>query len=119
MMEKHRCIGETHPPGIRFGIQCSKNAKVEREGKWYCGTHDPVAVKQKREARDLEWREKYAAERSEEQEKRNAKAEIERRAGCFDDLLSALQEAVDGMGGSYYTWSDKARAAIKKATGAE
>lgn len=34
------------------------------------------------------------------------------------ELLAALQEAVDGMGGSYATWSVKARAAIAKAGGA-
>lgn len=35
------------------------------------------------------------------------------------ELLDALQEAVDGMGGSYATWSVKARAAIARAGGAE
>jgi hypothetical protein len=32
-------------------------------------------------------------------------------------LVEALEEAVDGMGGSYAIWSVKARAALAKATG--
>ena len=33
------------------------------------------------------------------------------------DLLAALQEAVDGMGGSYGEWAPKAKAVIAKALG--
>lgn len=28
---------------------CGSNATVERDGKWYCGRHDPVAVKARQE----------------------------------------------------------------------
>jgi hypothetical protein len=34
--------------GSFHGYQCSKNATVERDGKKYCGIHDPVKVKARR-----------------------------------------------------------------------
>lgn len=43
---------------------CRNNASVEREGKWYCGIHDPEKIKKKREEQDKRWEEKYK-ERSE------------------------------------------------------
>ncbi len=36
----------THP--------CGNLAKVERNGKWYCGTHDPVAIDARRKNRRAE-----------------------------------------------------------------
>ena len=39
--------------------QCSRNAKVERNGRWYCTQHDPERVAAKNEERDERW----AAER--------------------------------------------------------
>jgi len=39
--------------------QCMNTAKVERKEKWYCGIHDPVAIRQKDRARrdkfDKKW----------------------------------------------------------------
>lgn len=32
------------------GSPCSKPAKVERDGKHYCNTHDPVRVSERRAA---------------------------------------------------------------------
>ena len=34
---------------------CGKAAKAERDGKWYCGTHDPERLRAKDEAREAKW----------------------------------------------------------------
>jgi hypothetical protein len=37
---------------------CRRRGKVDRDGKWYCGIHDPVRRKEKQDARDAAWRAK-------------------------------------------------------------
>lgn len=34
----------------RHATACSNTAKVERDGKWFCGVHDPAKGQAKREA---------------------------------------------------------------------
>lgn len=41
---------------------CSKRAKVERDGVWYCGVHDPVARKEKDDKRHTEWKQRQQTE---------------------------------------------------------
>lgn len=36
-------------------VQCEKTGKIERDGKWYCGTHDPVKRAEKRAAIQAKW----------------------------------------------------------------
>lgn len=63
------------------GSPCGKLAKVERDGKPYCGTHDPVRVAEKRAARDAEWeREQAAHDRK------------HRVAACRDAVIRAARE---------------------------
>jgi hypothetical protein len=33
--------------------RCFAKARFEREGKWYCGVHDPVSIERRREAKVL------------------------------------------------------------------
>ena len=42
---------------------CSKNAKVERDGRLYCGTHDPIKVAERRVKQKAKWDEKWAAQK--------------------------------------------------------
>lgn len=62
--EKHQCCkmvwDDTRWPRQH---QCSRAGSVERDGQWYCKQHDPVAVKEKSEARDAAWRDKWDTER--------------------------------------------------------
>ena len=37
--------------GERSSWQCGFAGKVERDGKWYCGKHDPVAIKERDDKR--------------------------------------------------------------------
>lgn len=41
--------------GSFTGHMCSRNAKVERKGKWYCGIHDPEYVAKKNEEKRARW----------------------------------------------------------------
>ena len=52
-MEKHECSKNVWHPGSFWGDLrlCEKNGTVERDGKWYCGQHDPVAIEEKRRKR--------------------------------------------------------------------
>lgn len=47
----HTCCESVREPGTwpRFH-SCGRTAKVEVDGKWYCGIHDPVKRKAKRKA---------------------------------------------------------------------
>ena len=58
MTEKHTCREEVFRD-YRFRV-CGKTAKYERDGKWYCSTHDPVA----KQARDDKFSAKIDAERA-------------------------------------------------------
>jgi hypothetical protein len=89
---KPRCCERVQGSGYNSS-QCSKNAKVERDGRHYCGIHDPVAVKAKNDKRHADWKLKHHAKKLSQKEARAKRDEIERRAGCFDDLLNALKES--------------------------
>lgn len=74
MMEKHTC--EKSIWTVFYTSKCGKNAKFERNGKWYCGYHDPVKVKARRDQRDArrrqaaEYRRKLAEDARKEREER-------------------------------------------------
>jgi hypothetical protein len=73
--------------GFAYRHQCTRVGSIERDGKFYCKQHDPVAVKQKQDARFKAWSEKYDSGRS-------AASERQHRADCFDDLLAALEARI-------------------------
>ena len=57
--EKHRCSTRLFK---RFSYcPCEHAAKVERDGKWYCGRHDPEAVKRRDDKRNARWDEEERA----------------------------------------------------------
>ena len=99
---------------------CGKTAKFERDGKHYCGIHDPVSVKEKQDKRDIEWRKQFDANNAALEKAFAARKEIERRADCYPELLEALQELADCGGDA---WGEDrpcvqiARMAIAKALG--
>ena len=68
MSEKHICCDQVWVQTGRWGHRspCGKTAKFERDGKWYCGIHDP----EKRKARSAAWDAKYEAEREASRKKR-------------------------------------------------
>lgn len=65
--------------------QCSRKKAVERDGIGYCKQHDPIAVQEKRDARDAERRAYWRA-----QEARDAR-EAHRRAWT-EKAVAALRQ---------------------------
>ena len=126
---KHKCCGTVLPAGAYRTHPCHNGAKIQRDGKWYCGTHDPVAIKEKRDKKNAEHNAKWEADqklRAEAAAKRN---EQERRAACFPDLLEALiwhRDALDLGDFAFYEKHGfsisevmpRTRAIVKKAEGA-
>ncbi len=55
MEEKHKCRETIYDRDLRgVAFPCPAAGKIERDGKWYCGIHDPVAIAEraaKREAK--------------------------------------------------------------------
>lgn len=72
---------------------CSKKSKVERDGKWYCGTHDPVRVKEKKDARSAKWDADMAADRA-------ARVKRENLAAAERKVIVAAEADYDGLQGS-------------------
>jgi len=88
MNEKPRCCVRIYGTGHTFkGSPCSKPARVTVGGKHYCAFHDPAKVAERRA--------KVQAEADARQKARNAhyeaRKETERKAACFDTLVTALK----------------------------
>lgn len=119
-----KCCVRVHSGGYVRGHQCGKAAKVIRDGKPYCGIHDPVAVRARKDKRNAEWKERWDAEAAARAQAEAARAERDRRAACFDDLLAALVSMVGLVRLKYGNldadiWGEvvKAEEAIAKAKG--
>ena len=52
-MNKIICCAKLLGSNGIMGWCCGKTAKYVREGKWYCGIHDPVRVEARKEKRRL------------------------------------------------------------------
>ena len=69
--------------------RCTRNGVVERDGKFYCKKHDPVAVRQRDDAMRVAW----AAERNVEEAQRKEAARI---AALRVDAAAALRKIAAG-----------------------
>jgi uncharacterized Zn finger protein (UPF0148 family) len=100
-----------------LGGRCTKTAKVERDGKWYCGTHDPVAVKARDDARSAVRSAQWNAEQAIRARADAEAAEQKRRADLFPVLLNALKLIVEADDAHALDQHhiEQARAAIAKA----
>ena len=99
------------------GYACGKPAKVEVDGKWFCGIHNPARIETRRAAQEIKWE----AKRVEMGAKFALAKKREHLADCAPALLAALQlVAGDEWGSMSGVEMDdalsKARAAIKQAT---
>lgn len=84
------CCEKTWPKGHSGSWPCANPAKVIRDGKPYCGVHDPVKVKARWEQKSAEWKEQAATKDAARAKADADSAERDRRADCYDDLLDAL-----------------------------
>lgn len=79
--EKHQCCGQIF--NNYHYHQCFNKGKVERDGKWFCGIHDPVKIAE----RDAVKRKQWDDERAERFRQRNLE---ERQQECTAKILSML-----------------------------
>ncbi len=68
---------------------CNKTAKVEHDGQWYCGTHDPVKCKARSDARHAKWLADHNARHADRLAARQ-RLELGERA------IDALRQIADG-----------------------
>lgn len=92
-MENKTCCARVNAIEGWRGHVCGVTANSEREGEWYCGTHDPVARADKNKYKNDAMREKWRVEAGDYETNQAAAAEQARRAGCFDELVAALKDA--------------------------
>lgn len=88
--EKHQCCGQIWQ-NYHYS-SCSRNGKVERDGKWYCGTHDPVAVEEKSKKRDAIFEAKWAAENKACRDKEESRIRLQLATRALLQACHRLQE---------------------------
>ena len=82
------------------GSPCHNPAKVVRDGKPYCGMHDPEAIKTKKEGREVEANAKWATEREAQRRKAviiNIAYGISTRV--FDQKANEIREFLETLQG--------------------
>lgn len=91
MTEVYKCCKRIHGSGRIFrGVPCSKPAKVNREGQWYCSIHDPVRIEEKAVVKDAFWKKEWDRRALiDAQKKRNGKL-LEALKTCAEHEMSDL-----------------------------
>lgn len=88
--QKHQCCEMVHHRAGWSSVRCGRGGAYEFEGKHYCGTHHPPAVK----ARNAERNERIYKQMAEDEQQMKLKRLIRERdayrAQCFDRLVNAL-----------------------------
>ena len=97
--EGAKCCAKIWEPGAWRPRQCSKAAKVERDGKFYCGVHDPVRLQAKRDETHARWK----AEADADRRRRDRQAAI---TAARDNIVTIAQMATRQTA----SWDDVARA---------
>ena len=124
-MSEHKCQGRIFSDYRTY--TCGNKAGHEHEGRWFCKMHHPPTIKEKQAVKTAKWNAEWAAKIALEKKVRKDKAEMERKAAMYDELLSALQAAAIAIheyrtqGAPHAYWDDieaQAQAAIEKAMGA-
>jgi hypothetical protein len=95
---------------------CSKKAKYEHKGEWYCKTHHPPTVRAKTDARNERWEKQFAEQRERIAQQEAQRAEQKRRADLYPELLEALK-AILAAESEYEEWEAQqaARVVVAKA----
>jgi hypothetical protein len=68
--------------------QCGRGASIERDGKPYCGTHDPVKVEERQKKKEAKWQGKIAADRI----AHNKKAAVEAATAAILQVAYEMRE---------------------------
>jgi hypothetical protein len=92
---------------------CGKKAKHEHEGHWYCKTHHPPTVEAKYKARENRFQQEWAAKRERDALEAAQKAEQQRRATLYPDLIQAMRDIARQPEGDELSAQAVARAMLK------
>ena len=85
MTDKKQCSEKVWDGWHHF--PCQRPAKVERDGKWYCGIHDPEYIKAKNQAKEEKWEAENKANEIKWAREVKIKSLV---SGLTDEELSAL-----------------------------
>jgi len=88
---EHKCCADILDSYTYRGRRCNKNAKIEHEGKWYCGTHSPLLKKK----RQQEWQAKYDAERAAREANYEKQRKYNERAGLCVSACEGISNPSD------------------------
>ena len=77
---------------------CARSGKVERDGKWYCGLHDPESRKRKDTERRAKWDLQYRQhEHKRKIERLKEEFIIEARTARAEDTLHLMWAKLDEL----------------------
>ena len=83
------CEGHVRDPGRWPSFHnCQRIATAERDGHWWCKTHDPVAIQEKRKTQSEKWKAESEADMA------RWRRELAERA-AFPKMLAILQDLSD------------------------
>lgn len=107
------CSAKVYDRNCLTSRTCCLRGKVERDGKLYCGIHDPVAVAEKREEIGKKWRDNFHEER-----RIAAQSKLRATAGEMGIELAKWIIGFDpGFNLVHWTVRAKAQAVIDKLAG--
>ena len=101
-----QCNGRVWHPGRFRSSPCQCRGSVARDGVPYCGTHDPVRIKERTEARNKKWDEKWA-------ERQRGWDKAKRVREAHEPMLNALKVMVEITTNPGTTLSQIAEAIVK------
>ena len=73
-------------------VNCRNKAKVEHDGKSYCGTHDPVRIAAKKKLREAAWQREYDVQQATQKQAAKNKLANARRLKLFPQLVEELKK---------------------------
>lgn len=95
-----QCCVTIHDRYSFRGRPCSKPAKVEVNGKFYCKAHDPVATQKRRDERQAKWEAEYAIKTQRWTFDREAKEAVRAIARGHNDPQALCREILGRAGES-------------------
>lgn len=102
---KKTCAGQAWAPGAFRGHRCGVTAKYEHKGHWYCKTHHPPTVAEKRAARDALLTAEQDARNAAWQRQADAKRAMECEAKRWRFLVGHWYSLMDGI--PLHRWLDE------------
>jgi len=121
---KQKCCEMLHNNYSFRGVPCGKTAKIEHEGKWYCGTHSPLLKQKRIDERNARWEQQSKRRKEEEQQERKRQ---ERSVACVSacegisnpsDFVRAARElgklVKNVMDVELHNWDSAAATAIRE-----